>query len=307
MGTQAQRCYRERAVVLLFVVLHITTCYSFTTTRPTGLTRTPPASTRRHMAFELIGYTDMLADYPLVTSSLTSGCFCGIGDALAQHKESQEQVGQTPAKTKQSLWAIEHFRMNFDTQRNLCFIIKGLGAGLIWLFWYSLADDITQSVVMPHLSSACGTMKEMTCTAVSEATIIVIGTTIFSVLLDQFLASPVVYALWDIPVPIILSKNILAEESQREHVDIPRQVQTKLGGLLVENAKVWTLANAVIYNLPMEYRVVAQGLTDLFWQSIVSSHVNERIDADILSVEELLPGSMDDDAAMPAAVAVEVQ
>jgi Mpv17 / PMP22 family len=203
--------------------------------------------------------------------------------------------------------AIEHFRMNFDTQRNLCFIVKGLGAGLIWLFWYSLADDITQSV-MPHLSSACGTMKEMTCTAVSEATIIVIGTTIFSVLLDQFLASPVVYALWDIPVPLLLSKSILAEESQREHVDIPRQVQTKLGGLLVENAKVWTLANAVIYNLPLEYRVVAQGLTDLFWQSIVSSHVNDSSEARLVAGEELLPkdDSMET-AAMPAAVAVEMQ
>lgn len=303
MGSQAQRYYRERAVLLLFVALQITRCYSFTTTRPTRLTRSAP-TTRQHMAFELLGYSEMLSDYPLVTSSLTSGCFCGIGDALAQHKESQEQLGQ-PAK-KQSLWTMEHFRRNFDTQRNLCFIIKGLGAGLIWLFWYSLADDITQSV-MPHLSSACGTMKEMTCTAVSEATIIVIGTTIFSVLLDQFLASPVVYALWDIPVPILLSKSILAEESQREHVDIPHQVQTKLGGLLVENAKVWTLANAVIYNLPLEYRVVAQGLTDLFWQSVVSSHVNDNADAGRLAVEELFPDDSMEAAAMPAAVAVEVQ
>jgi hypothetical protein len=292
--------------MLLFLALQITRCCTFTTTTPTRVTKRA-LTTQHEMAFELmdgVSYTEMLSNYPLVTSSLTSGCFCGIGDALAQHKESQEQLGQ-PAK-KQSLLAIEHFRMNFDTQRNLCFIIKGLGAGLIWLFWYSLADDITQSV-MPHLSSACGTMKEMTCTAVSEATIIVIGTTIFSVLLDQFLASPVVYALWDIPVPLLLSKSILAEESRREHVDIPLQVQTKLGGLLVENAKVWTLANAVIYNLPLEYRVVAQGLTDLFWQSIVSSHVNDSSDAR-LAVGELLPNDDPmETVGMPAAVAVEMQ
>jgi hypothetical protein len=81
--------------MLVFVALQITRCYSFTTTVPTRLTKSAP-TTQHEMAFELMdgfSYTEVLSNYPLVTSSLTSGCFCGIGDALAQHKESQEQLG----------------------------------------------------------------------------------------------------------------------------------------------------------------------------------------------------------------------
>jgi len=51
---------------------------------------------------------------------------------------------------------------------------------------------------------------------------------------------------------------------------VPKEVKSKLGYMLVENAKVWTLANMVIYNAPVQFRVVLANIGDIFWQSIVS-------------------------------------
>ncbi|CAB9526279.1 expressed unknown protein [Seminavis robusta] len=252
-------------------------------------------ATRHNLAaMELAdGYNEMLAQYPLVTSSFTSGCLSGLGDAIAQHKEGREQGPPQVEEEKRSKWLPQI--VNFDTKRNRRFIIKGLGGGLIWLFWFRLADEITQSAVMPFTSLGGISTDELVLSSTSgslpeQATAIIIGTTILSILLDQFLASPVVFALWDIPVPILLSKSMEEESTETSppkqqqqqqqpqqedlHVHIPQQIQDKLGGLLVANAKIWTFANAIIYNLPLEYRVVASSVTDLVWQSIVSSHVN---------------------------------
>ena len=54
-------------------------------------------------------------------------------------------------------------------------------------------------------------------------------------------------------------------------------IQSKLRPLLMENAKVWTVANMIIYNLPFEYRVLASTCTDVVWQSILSQNVNNGI------------------------------
>ena len=52
---------------------------------------------------------------------------------------------------------------------------------------------------------------------------------------------------------------------------IPSEVQSKLGGLLVSNAKIWTPANFVIYSLPSEFRILVSSMVDVLWQSVVAS------------------------------------
>lgn len=101
--------------------------------------------------------------------------------------------------------------------------------------------------------------------------------TLVSILLDQFLASPVIIALWEIPVPALLSTTLGKDKDKGATVvvqEISHDIQTKLPQLLLENAKIWTLANAIIYNLPLQYRVLASSCTDVIWQSILSQYNN---------------------------------
>jgi len=51
---------------------------------------------------------------------------------------------------------------------------------------------------------------------------------------------------------------------------VQKEVDLKLNGLLISNAKVWTLANVVIYNAPVEWRPAVSNCVDVLWQSIVS-------------------------------------
>lgn len=178
-------------------------------------------------------YGFLLEHHPLVTASLTAGFLSGLGDVIAQLQER---------------------KAHHDMARTQRFVLKGLGGGLIWLGWYHLADAISDQW-LPDVHDVTGAIER----------------TVLSILLDQFLASPLIIAAWEIPVPILLTP-------QEDNALIPGQVQSKLGGLLVENAKIWTIANMVIYNLPFQYRVLASSLTDVLWQSILSSHVNVGVD-----------------------------
>ena len=52
-------------------------------------------------------------------------------------------------------------------------------------------------------------------------------------------------------------------------VPVPR------GPLLIANAKVWTPANLLIYNAPLQYRVLAANAIDLVWAAICSETAAE--------------------------------
>mmetsp|Transcript_3134 Transcript_3134/g.6679 ORF Transcript_3134/g.6679 Transcript_3134/m.6679 type:complete len:156 (-) Transcript_3134:208-675(-) len=80
--------------------------------------------------------------------------------------------------------------------------------------------------------------------------------------MEQFLWCPLVYGTFEIPVSTLMNGG--------EPSSIRGEVKGKLNGLLVSNAKVWTLANLVIYNAPLEWRLFIGNVIDIFWQSIVS-------------------------------------
>lgn len=89
-----------------------------------------------------------------------------------------------------------------------------------------------------------------------------IVTTSLSILIEQFLWCPIVFGTFEIPVSTLLNGGPLSS--------VRNEVDTKLNGLLVSNAKVWTLANVVIYNSPVQWRPAVSNCVDLLWQSIVS-------------------------------------
>lgn len=87
-------------------------------------------------------------------------------------------------------------------------------------------------------------------------------TTALSIVIEQFVWCPVVFGTFEIPVSTLLNGGSFST--------IRKEVDSKLNGLLVSNAKVWTLANVIIYNAPVEWRPPISNCVDLLWQSIVS-------------------------------------
>jgi len=110
-------------------------------------------------------------------------------------------------------------------------------------------------------------------------------TTIISILLEQFIWCPLVYGMFEIPVSTLMNGGSLGS--------IKKEVDAKLDGLLLSNAKVWTLANLVIYNSPLEWRLFVGNVIDIFWQSIVSDVAADcgKVDDDICEI----PNDDDDD------------
>ena len=51
---------------------------------------------------------------------------------------------------------------------------------------------------------------------------------------------------------------------------MPGEVQSKLPEMLLLQAKVWTLANIIIYNSPLPVRLLASNTVDLVWASLLS-------------------------------------
>ena len=91
---------------------------------------------------------------------------------------------------------------------------------------------------------------------------VLVVTTALSILIEQFIWSPIVLGLFDIPVLTALNGGSFSL--------IWKELPMKLGGLLVRKAKVWTLTNVFIYNYPVEWRTPASNAVDILWQRFVS-------------------------------------
>jgi len=205
---------------------------------------TSTTTLRAQIFVDLINeYQYLTTTFPLPTQSATFGTFAGVGDALAQQKTNQGGKEDVVVE-----------KLRYDKKRTGRFVLKGLGAGLIWSQWYPLVDgwsDVTTAYALSELDiENIGTIHTVVKTA-------------SSIFMEQFIACPVVYSLWDIPVPALLAGI--------PPTKIPAIVKDKVPGLLLDNAKVWTVANVIVYNLPVQSRVFAVSVAEIFWASIVSS------------------------------------
>jgi len=154
---------------------------------------------------------------------------------------------------------------------------KGCVGGVIWACWYDELDYfldqdnsfnffklfgiVTDQWIKPYL----GAIK-----------------TILSILIEQFLWCPIVFGCFEIPVSTLLNGGDLPS--------VKKEVDSKLGSLLISNAKIWTFANLVIYGIvPVDYRPIISNCVDVGWQSIVSSVSADcgRVDDDICVVSDV--------------------
>jgi Mpv17 / PMP22 family len=179
-----------------------------------------------------------LEAHRLLSESLAAGTMASVGDFLAQRKENSRNRSGGGGGGK------------YDPIRTSHFCFKGLGEGIMWSFWYRMVEQWSKLIAKTLLSSF--PKLQMFESALKIAICIV---------MDLLLACPLIYGLWDIPVPALL----------RGERNIIQQIRTKLFEMVYASCKVWLPVNIVIYNMPVEYRVYLCSAADVFWQSIVSS------------------------------------
>lgn len=177
-------------------------------------------------------YSHCLTHHHLATECVTAGVMAGLGDYLAQRQ-------QTTAK-------------KYNPRRTIHFILKGFGEGIMWSFWYHQAEGWVSSMTNGALGKG-----------LLIARLVPVFRTICSLLLDLLVACPLIYGMWDIPFPALMAGMPLRQ--------IPQQIRSKLGTMMMASAKLWTPVNILIYNSPLQYRVLIMAIADVFWQSIVSS------------------------------------
>jgi len=114
-------------------------------------------------------YQGLLETFPLATKSVTSSVLFGVGDVIAQFRQSGGGVE-------------ENKQFNADFRRLANYMIIGLGSGILWAFWYEFA----QAVVY---------------TGVSNEVLQVV----YQIVLEQFVWCPLLYSLYLIPMGALLN------------------------------------------------------------------------------------------------------
>lgn len=209
------------------------------------------------------GYGFALAAHPLVTKAATNAAISGLGDALAQQCRSDGA---------------------FNAGRTKNYVLLGLGSGVAWSGWYEGCDAAVGKMMAQAGDSLLGS-THLECAA----------RTALSILGEQFIFAPLIFGLWVVPAGTILNGGRLADVSggfqlgplaklskpftaifithnppPRTRTRRPGEVQSKLPEMLLLQAKVWTLANIVIYNSPLPVRLLASNTVDLIWSSLLS-------------------------------------
>jgi len=234
-------------------------------------------------------YTHCLKYHYFPTQSMTNAILTAVGDGYAQSKEASQQQDTNDYDCDYDNKLDSHTDINmntnhyYDSKRGLVYLFKGLGSGIMWAWWFDVAEvwsmELTQSVLSHGSISVFHQSQGMVDFATSSAATDVLSIpaqtirTIINILLEQFLVSPILFSLWDIPVTSLMRGSPARQ--------VPAQIREKLLPLLTANAKVWTLVNVVTYNIPLEYRLLFTSAA-----SILSESINSGITSKELAVPE---------------------
>jgi Mpv17 / PMP22 family len=240
----------------------------------------------------------------LFTQACTSAFFACIGDVLAQSVSFQRMRIQQRLDRNDFCYeagrTVQHdadiAKNTYDIQRTMTFFLKGLGGGCMWSVWFHFSDpislDMTEQLFrcLPNINSEVtfavrnGEIDVSTAASITLSAMIPsdFGSILISgrdlqhiirvflcIVLEQCFVSPLFFTIWDIPIPALLSGSPMRQ--------IPAQIQAKLLPLLIANAKVWTPANVITYNLQPEHRVLFASMTDVLWQTILSQITSNEI------------------------------
>lgn len=193
-------------------------------------------------------YDSMLHTHPLLTKCLTSSALFGVSDAIAQAGEIQQSTAVQVTPSGDTAMPPPQVQC-FNLRRVGRFMVTGIGSGICWHHWFGFEQSFVADV-----------------TSGMEGSALVVARSVLGISLEQFVMIPFYFSLY--LVPVISVQNGLPLSA------IPGEIKDKLPGLFVSNAKVWTPANAIIYNLPEEWRCLGSNTVDVLWGIICSTMVN---------------------------------
>jgi hypothetical protein len=216
---------------------------------------------------------------------MTNAILTVVGDGVAQFQDasSQEQAGNDydhdhDHDHDNNKLDDDHTNINinrnvnqhyYDPKRGLVYFFKGLGSGIMWAWWFDMAEvwsmELTQSTLSFGSSSFQQSTEAVDLLSVQAQTI----RTTINILMEQFLVCPLLFSLWDVPVTSLMRGSPMGQ--------VPAQIHDKLLPLLVANAKVWTLVNVVTYNIPLEYRLLFTSAASIVSESINSGITSKEI------------------------------
>jgi hypothetical protein len=204
-------------------------------------------------------YSTSLVQYPFVTRGTTGFFLCGIADIIAQirgYGSESSSANDQDLESKQIRVPVSvPILKKINLPRLGRFAMKGFFGTIIWAVWYDYSA---------HLLNSNNVLAVLRTVGIIDAsdTIQKVARTGMLILIEQFVTCPLVYGFWEIPVSTLLNGSSTSR--------ILYEVKDKLGDMLIENAKVWTLANVIIYNTPLQYRSAISNIMDIIWQSVVS-------------------------------------
>jgi phage tail protein X len=238
-------------------------------------------------------YAYFLKYHYFPTQSITNAILTVAGDGIAQTQEAIRHQASNDCDNKEDVHTDVSRSSNqiYDPKRGLVYFFKGLGSGIMWAWWFDMADVLSMELTESALSYGSGIddggsssfqeAQEVIDFATSAA--VLAGTaandglsvaaqtirTAINIFLEQFLVCPILFTLWDIPVTSTM-RGCPAEQ-------VPTQIREKLLPLLVANAKVWTLVNVVTYNIPLEYRLLFTSAASIVSESINSGITSKQV------------------------------
>lgn len=199
-------------------------------------------------------YSRSLEEFPVITKAMTGFVLCGVADVIAQVRGNESRDTKTNSN---SMFGSNTLR-DINIQRLSRFASKGFFGAIIWGAWYDISADFISENNIAYILSETGIRDSDSI----SSTVLNVLRTISAITIEQFLACPIIFGLWEIPAATLLNNAPVKR--------IPYEIEDKLNNMLIANAKVWTIANLIIYNIPVQYRVGLANVIDIFWQSIVS-------------------------------------
>lgn len=249
-----------------------------------------PLLTKSSTGFTLCGVADVLAQSRAMmmkipkdttTTTTTSAGISNNNNTNNNTNPSTSTTSITSTSTNNTntsrkfLTIIQYIFNTIDYKRVIRFAIKGFFGAIVWSTWYDISDTLLPiESISSILSSTTTTINTIIYNTNSNSFIMIeeggkyyniilnIIKTTSLIIIEQFVACPIIFSTFEIPAATILNNAPLKR--------IPYEINDKLYDMLVANFKIWTWANIVIYNVPVQYRVGLSNVIDIFWQSIVA-------------------------------------
>lgn len=217
-------------------------------------------------------YSNALVKFPFTTKGITAFFLYALSDVIAQIQSLEKKIQSIQEKKEHHTQDTENeFKIPLadklsalNMPRLLKFSIKGVFGTSVWELWFDYSEKLLDRRNVTRLLKIAGLKDGSGGSSITISRMAEKSTQVFlMILLEQFVASPLYFGLFELPISTILNGAPLSR--------IPHEIEEKLVSMLYANFQVWTPANVVVYSAPLKYRTVICNIFNIFWQIIVSN------------------------------------